>query len=224
MNPLKLILASASPRRRRFLQELEVPHHILVADIDEDPHAHEDGVALATRLALGKVAAVADKLIAADLPALIIGADTVVTLDGEVLGKPANEDEAIEMLRRLRRQIHQVHSALALLLVDEDGARRQQVQVNTTDVHMRNYSDEEIVQYVASGDPLDKAGAYAIQHREFDPVASLRGCAAGVMGLPAADLRDLLAEFGVEVEGSLPPVCRRLTGLPCCQEKGEIGD
>jgi septum formation protein len=129
-----------------------------------------------------------------------------------------DEDEAIEMLRRLRRETHQVHSALALVTVGEDGARRQQIRINTTDVEMRGYSDEEIVQYVASGDPLDKAGAYAIQHREFDPVASLRGCAAGVMGLPVADLRAMLAEFGVDVNVPLAPVCQRLTGLSCCQQ------
>jgi septum formation protein len=219
MNPLKLILASASPRRRRFLQELEVDHRVLVADIDEEPQLQEDAIDLAARLALGKASAVADKLAAQDYPALIIGADTVVALDGHLLGKPVDEDDAIEMLRRLRRATHQVHSALALVMVAEDGARSQQIRINTTDVDMRGYSDEEIVQYVASGDPLDKAGAYAIQHREFDPVASLRGCAAGVMGLPAADLCDMLAEFGVAVDVPLAPVCQRLTGLSCCQER-----
>jgi septum formation protein len=219
MNPLKLILASASPRRRRFLQELEVDHRVLVADIDEEPQLQEDAIDLAARLALGKASAVADTLPPADRPALIIGADTVVALDGHLLGKPVDEDDAIEMLRRLRRATHQVHSALALVMVAEDGARSQQIRINTTDVDMRGYSDEEIVQYVASGDPLDKAGAYAIQHREFDPVASLRGCAAGVMGLPAADLCDMLAEFGVAVDVPLAPVCQRLTGLSCCQER-----
>jgi septum formation protein len=218
MNPLKLILASASPRRRRFLQDLEIPHQTLVADIDESPQTHEDAVDLATRLALGKALVVAERLTARDRPTLIIGADTVVALNGQMLGKPADEDEAIEMLRRLRRETHQVHSALALVEVTEKGVHRQQVQVNTTDVDMRNYSDEEIVQYVASGDPLDKAGAYAIQHREFDPVASLRGCAAGVMGLPAADLCAMLAQFGVDVNVPLVPVCQRLTGMCCCQE------
>ncbi|MBX2998757.1 MAG: septum formation protein Maf [Caldilineaceae bacterium] len=218
MNPLKLILASASPRRRRFLQELDLPHRALVADIDEDPKAHEEATDLAARLALGKATAIADRLPPEDHPALIIGADTVVALNGAVLGKPMDEDEAIEMLRRLRRETHQVHSALALLFVAEDGARRQQIRMNTTDVDMRGYSNEEIVQYVASGDPLDKAGAYAIQHREFDPVASLRGCAAGVMGLPVADLCEMLAQFGVDVNVPLAPVCQRLTGLPCCQE------
>jgi septum formation protein len=219
MNPLKLILASASPRRRRFLQELGLPHRALVADIDEDPKAHEDATDLAARLAVGKARVIADTLTPEDQPALIIGADTVVALKGTVLGKPVDEDEAIEMLRRLRRETHQVHSALALLFVAEDGARRQQIRMNTTDVDMRGYSDEEIVQYVASGDPLDKAGAYAIQHREFDPVASLRGCAAGVMGLPAADLCEMLVEFGVRIDSPLPLICQRLTGMRCCQER-----
>jgi septum formation protein len=219
MNPLNLILASASPRRRRFLQELEVDHRVLVADIDEEPQPQEGAIDLAARLALGKASAVADTLPAADRPALVIGADTVVALNDHLLGKPIDEDDAIDMLRRLRRATHQVHSALAVVMVAEDGARSQQIRISTTDVDMRNYSDEEIVQYVASGDPLDKAGAYAIQHREFDPVASLRGCAAGVMGLPAADLCAMLAQFGVTVEVPLSPICQRLTGLPCCQER-----
>ncbi|MBI1295322.1 septum formation protein Maf [bacterium] len=218
MNPLNLILASASPRRRRFLLEMKIPHLLRAADIDEAPLPHEDPADLALRLACDKAAAVADRLSQVELPGLIIASDTVVALDGETLGKPVDEDDAIAMLRRLGGRTHQVHSAIVLLLVAEDGTHNHASHLNTTDVDMRNYSDEEIVAYVSSGDPFDKAGGYAIQHRGFEPVAGLRGCPAGVMGLPLADLRDLLAEFGVNISVPLAPVCRRLTGLPCCQK------
>ena len=218
MNPLNLILASASPRRRRFLQELNLPHTTMTADVDETPLPQEAASALAARLAMAKAEAVAGKLDDKQRPALIIGADTVVAIDDEVLGKPADEDEAASMLRRLRHGSHQVHSALAAVKLDVDGGCRRLVRVNSTRVTMRPYSDEEIVQYIATGDPLDKAGAYAIQHRTFEPVRSLTGCPAGVMGMPLADLRAVLAVFGILIKQPLPSICHRLTGLSCCQE------
>jgi septum formation protein len=218
MNPLNLILASASPRRRRFLQDLGLPHKVIPADIDEEPKPNEDAPMLAARLAASKATLVAGQLATDDIPAIVIGADTVVAIGDTLLGKPIDEDDAINMLRRLRREQHQVHSALALVRVEPDGIRCQQVQVNTTNVTMRAYTDEEIVAYVASGDSLDKAGGYAIQHREFEPVAGLAGCPAGVMGMPLADLCAMLATLGIAVDHPLPPICRQLTGLPCCQE------
>jgi septum formation protein len=215
---MKLILASASPRRRQFLQELQIPHGVAAVDLDETPAPGEDAVALAARLALAKAEAVAGQAEPSQLPLLVIGSDTVVALAGEKLGKPVDEDEAIAMLRQLRSGPHQVHSALAALKVEPDGACQRQVLVSSTDVIMRPYSDEEISQYVATGDPLDKAGAYAIQHEAFRPVQSLQGCPAGVMGLPLADLRDLLNRFGITIDRPLPPICHRLTGFPCCQD------
>lgn len=233
----KVILASASPRRRQFLSELGLAHTTAAADIDESPLPNEQAEPLAARLALGKALAVANSLPADQHPGLVIGADTVVALDGESLGKPADADEATRMLVALRGRVHQVYSGLAIVLVDKEtkfsreatasvpvdptknpvSLQTQQVIVNTSHVTMRNYSDAEIAAYIATGDPLDKAGAYAIQHRGFDPVVRLDGCPSGVMGLPIAELRTLLARFGVTVDCPIAPVCQRLTGLACCQ-------
>ena len=243
MNPLKVILASASPRRRQFLAALGIGHCATQADIDETPLPGEKAEALAARLARSKALVVADLLPAHQHPALIIGADTVVALDSELLGKPVDAAEATRMLVALRGRVHQVHSALAVVYVEikteflreakanapmeptknPDFLSAQRVIVNTTDVTMRAYTDAEIAAYVASGDPLDKAGAYAIQHRGFDPVARLDGCPSGVMGLPAADLLALLSRFGVAANCALAGVCQRLTGLACCQIDSPAG-
>jgi len=226
MNTLKIILASASPRRRQFLTALGIPHATAAADIDETPHPGERAETLALRLARSKAQRVADSLPADQRPALVIGADTVVALDGALLGKPADAAEAVEMLVVLRGRVHQVYSALAVVYVnqakdlsrrDAEAQGREATIVNTTRVTMRNYTDAEIAAYVATGDPLDKAGAYAIQHRGFDPVARLDGCPSGVMGLPAADLLALLAEFGIAAGCPVAPVCRSLTSIACCQ-------
>jgi len=216
MNPLKVILASASPRRRQFITELGLPYISAAADIDESPLPGEKAVPLAARLARSKALAVANNLPADQRPALVIGADTVVALDGVLLGKPADAAEATAMLAALAGRVHQVHSALAVVRVERTVVE-ERVIVNTTHVTMRAYTDTEIADYVATGDPLDKAGAYAIQHRGFDPVARLNGCPSGVMGLPAADLVAMLAGFGLSVDSSVPPICHALTGLSCCQ-------
>jgi len=216
MNQLKVILASASPRRRQFLSALGLAHTSAAADIDESPLPDEEAEHLAARLAQRKALAVADDLRPDQRPALVIGADTVVALDGVLLGKPVDAAEATAMLAVLRGRVHQVHSALAVVLLDGI-VQEQRVTVNTTQVTMRAYSDAEIAAYVATGDPFDKAGGYAIQHRGFDPVARLDGCPAGVMGLPAADLLALLAAFGIVVDCALAPICQSLTGLACCR-------
>lgn len=216
MNSLKVILASASPRRRQFLSALGLAHTTAAADIDESPLPGEEAKELAARLAQNKAQEVAHNLRPDQRPALVIGADTVVALGGLLLGKPMDAEEATVMLAALRGRVHQVHSALAVVYVDRT-VQEQRVMINTTHVTMRAYTDAEIALYVASGDPLDKAGGYAIQHRGFDPVAQLDGCPAGVMGLPVADLLALLVEFDIVASCPIAPVCRALTGLPCCQ-------
>ncbi len=211
----QLILASQSPRRQQFLRDLDLTFVIMAADIDETPRAGETPVILARRLAEEKARAVAGTLPADGPPALIIAADTVVALGDRLLGKPASADEAAAMLARLRGAQHSVHSGVSVL---STGDGRQSTRVNSTWVTMRAYTDAEIAAYVASGDPLDKAGAYAIQHPAFAPVARLEGCLSGVMGLPLGDLRDLLAAFGVEIGRPLAPICEQHSDrFGCCQ-------
>lgn len=121
------------------------------------------------------------------------------------------------MLTALRGRSHDVHSGVSVFDV---ATNRQLTCVNTTHVSMRAYTDAEIAAYVASGDPFDKAGGYAIQHREFAPVASLDGCISGVIGLPLGDLCDLLREFGVNCPVSAWAVCQPHTEFRCCRVRG----
>ena len=177
------------------------------------------------RLATAKALTVGRRFGAAEVVApvdlIVVGADTTVALDDEILGKPADDAEAYAMLLRLRARPHQVHTAIAVTRFVGGRCQRKRSLVNTTTVNMRCYSDAETAAYVATGDPLDKAGAYAIQHHQFRPVASLSGCPAAVMGLPAADLLRLLAEFDLPLASCPIRFCRVLTGFRCCQANTE---
>ncbi len=195
-----LILASTSPRRRALLALLGVDFTVVAPDIDETVLPGEAPVETARRLARLKALAITRS------DALVIASDTVVALGGEVLGKPADAAEATRMLRRLRGQGHDVFSGVAVA-----HAGRVRDGVVATQVWMRDYSDEEIAAYVATGDPLDKAGAYAIQHAVFKPVARLVGCYANVVGLPLCLVVHLVREAGLSlppsvVDGCQPPM------------------
>jgi len=210
----QLILASQSPRRQQFLRDLGFEYETMIADIDETPCANETPIELVRRLAVEKARAAAQMLDSGQ-GALIIAADTVVALGDALLGKPIDSDDATAMLAMLRGQWHSVHSGVSVLDV---ASGRQLVRINSTRVRMRAYTGAEIAAYVASGDPQDKAGAYAIQHKQFAPVARLDGCFSGVMGLPLADLRELLAAFDVIIPRPIPPICERHSdGMVCCQ-------
>jgi septum formation protein len=213
--PYQLVLASASPRRQQFLRDLGLTFSILATDIDETPRPGETPINLAHRLAEAKAQAAAQRLAHQTTRSLVIGADTVVALCSTLLGKPADDQEATAMLHLLRNQVHQVHSGVSIFATDSG---RHLTRVNTTDVLMRNYTDAEIAAYVATGDPLDKAGAYAVQHREFAPVQSLTGCISGVIGLPLPDLRDLLLAFGIALPTAIVSVCQPQTSFRCCQQ------
>jgi septum formation protein len=212
----QLILASGSPRRQQFLRELGLAYQVVVADMDETPYADEAPIALAHRLAEAKAEAVAARL-PEEEAALIIAADTVVALGNQLLGKPLDDADAAQMLQTLRNRPHHVHSSVCVL-DRRSGARR--TRVNSTAVQMRDYSDAELAAYIATGDPRDKAGAYAIQHPEFAPACAVDGCISGVIGLPLSDMGELLAAFGVVLPTSVAEVCERQTAFPCCQRPG----
>ncbi|MCX7670530.1 MAG: Maf family protein, partial [Anaerolineae bacterium] len=203
----ELVLASRSPRRQELLAGLGLSFVIDAAEVDESPLPGEPAEALVARLSRLKATVVAARHPAA----LVLAADTVVVLEGVVFGKPATAAEAIAMLVALRSRTHLVHTAVT---VAHDG--HLQTQLSSTAVTMRPYSDAEIAAYVATGDPLDKAGAYAIQHPIFAPVASWEGCYAGVVGLPLGLVAALLAAAGMAVPSDVAAACRRLTGARCC--------
>lgn len=172
----RLILASNSPRRRQLLALTGLSFVVSVADVDESQFANEKPTEYVLRLAETKARAVE-----AEQDQIVLASDTTVVDGSDILGKPADAAEATAMLRRLRAHTHQVYTGIALLR-KSDGLLLKDLCI--TDVPMREYSDDEIRAYVATGDPLDKAGAYAIQHPEFHPVALMDGCFASVMGLP----------------------------------------
>jgi len=206
-----LILASASPRRRALLSLLGLPFKIAEAGVEERRLEGESPREMTVRLSKAKAEAVASRL----RRGIVIASDTIVVLGDEVLGKPAGPEEAMDMLRRLRGREHKVYSGLALLEVETG---RLYTACDQTCVYMRSYSDEEIAAYVATGDPLDKAGAYAIQDATFHPVARIEGCYASVMGLPLGLVAQALRAFSLPVpdDEALAAACSAFTGHPCC--------
>lgn len=185
-----LILASASPRRRELLDQIGVRYRVQVADVDETLQPGEAPAAYVTRLALAKARAVAALPVAAGLP--VLGADTTVVIDGEVLAKPVDAADAVRMLTRLAGREHQVLTAVALVA----GARAE-TGLSVTTVRFRPLAAATIDRYVATGEPMDKAGGYGIQGLGGALVASLTGSYTGVVGLPIAETVDLLDAFAV---------------------------
>lgn len=204
-----LVLASNSPRRRQLLALGNWDFIVNVADIDETQLAGETPKEYVLRLAQEKALAVKDK---ANAENIIIGSDTTVVLDDEILGKPVDEKEAERMLKQLRGRTHQVYTGLVVYR-KRDG--KTLTELSVTDVPMRDYSDDEIRAYIKTGDPMDKAGAYAIQHPDFQPVHSMQGCYASVMGLPMCHLLRALKKFDVTPAADVPAVCQSLLDYDC---------
>ncbi len=205
-----IYLASNSPRRKELLSLIGLEYTLLPVQVDETPLRSERGIDYVQRIARAKAVTSASQ---AGMYGVVIAADTAVVdpltkQAPEIMGKPADQDEAREMLKRLRGHVHQVLTAIFILRT-QDGKILS--DLCATDVPMREYSDGEIETYVASGDPLDKAGAYAIQHRGFHPVAELDGCFANVMGLPLCHLARNLLKFGLSPSKDVPTAC--LAGL-----------
>ncbi len=190
----KIVLASKSPRRRELLSEFVSDFDIIADDAEE---ITEDGITpeeTVRNLAMQKARNVAKK---ADESALVIGADTVVFIDGKILGKPANKEEASEMLHMLSGRDHHVCTGLAII---DNESKKSYCGFERTAVHFRHLEDEEIDKYIATGEPMDKAGAYGIQNIGALFVEGIKGDYFNVVGLPLCKLGQVLKEeFGYEL-------------------------
>jgi septum formation protein len=190
---VKIILASGSPRRAEILRNAGFEFEVRTADIDETIQPDESVSVYVQRLALSKARKIAGDLLGTRgyEDAIVVGADTAVSLDDEIMGKPNSDEDARGMLARLRGKVHEVHTGLALVQRHEP---KQQVLEEVTRVYFLPLSNQEIVEYVATGEPVDKAGAYGIQGLGSRFVRRIEGCYFNVMGLPIARLYELLRD------------------------------
>ncbi len=193
---MKLILASASPRRAEILRDAGVPFVVLYSAVDETPYPGESPQDHVQRLAHAKAELVAARAVG---PAIVIAADTVVALDGRILGKPRSTDDARHMLEQLSGRTHTVLTGVALIRLPD--AERRAI-VESTLVHFAPLEENDIVQYLATDEPYDKAGAYAIQGRAGKFIPRIEGCYFNVVGLPLARLVQTLRELGWSEDNS----------------------
>jgi len=197
----RIYLASRSPRRRELLRQIGVHFDLLVfrgtergadADVDETPQADENVEHYVERVALTKAQAGCRRLQWRTLPQHpVLSADTTLELDGDIIGKPADAVDAAAILRRLSGRTHRVLTAVAI----SDGARTRSC-INASEVRFRDLTDNEIRHYIATGEPMDKAGAYGIQGRAAVFIEEIRGSYTGIMGLPLFETAQLLDAFG----------------------------
>jgi septum formation protein len=205
-----IILASASPRRKTLLGMLGLPFTVMTSGVPEDIDPALDAEAAVRWLARLKAEAVAETL----SEGLVIGSDTVVVLDDMILGKPGNVADACWMLKLLRGKRHRVISGVAVF--DAATRRSGATSAVTTYVDMDHYTDSAIETYVASGEPMDKAGSYAIQGLGGDLVAGIEGCYNNVVGFPLCEITALLEGFGVSPNGrAAAPICALPDGSAC---------
>jgi septum formation protein len=187
-----IYLASQSPRRRELLQQLGIRFAVLSADVPEIPRAGESPSAFVSRLALEKASAVWNSL-AGDSRKPVLGADTVVCIDDQILGKPADKADGMAMLRRLSGRTHEVMTGVALV------SQRHSVCVNVSRVTFKQLEMNEIERYWSTSEPCDKAGSYAIQGYAAAFITRLEGSYSGVMGLPLYETAQLLKEYNIPV-------------------------
>jgi septum formation protein len=187
---MKLILASSSPRRAEILRNAGISFSVLSSAVDETPSPNESRNALVLRLANAKAELVAARAVG---PAIVIAADTVVVLDNKILGKPRSTDDAHHMLEQLSGRTHSVLTGVSLIRLP-DASHIEFVE--STQVHFNSLSAEEISMYLSTGEPYDKAGAYAIQGRAARYIPRIEGCYFNVVGLPLARLVSSLHELG----------------------------
>jgi septum formation protein len=186
----KIILASASPRRQELLKQIKIHHQVQIVDIDETPKLNESPADYVQRLAVEKAAA-CKRNFQPKLP--ILAADTTVVLNGKIMGKPQDENDAKIMLRELSGNTHQVFTAIALF------GQEQHLALSSTEVTFKTLSDAQIHAYWQTGEPLGKAGSYAIQGIASAFIERINGSFSGVMGLPLFETAQLLALEGIEV-------------------------
>lgn len=203
-----LILASNSPRRRQLLALGGWMFNVMPADIDESVLAGETPEVYVARLAEAKARAILPQ---ARPEHVVIGSDTTVVYNGEIIGKPVDVNDAQRILEQLRGKVHQVYTGISII---HAGEARTLTEVCLTDVPMRDYTDQEIADYIKTGDPMDKAGAYAIQS-EFNPVIDMAGCYASVMGLPLCHLTRMLRKVGVAPGADVPSRCQSYLKYQC---------
>lgn len=211
MVAFQILLASNSPRRKELLGWTDIPFTVHPVDIDETPAADEAPDRYVMRLALQKARAAA-----ASFPGqIILAADTTVADGSEILGKPIDRADARRMLVQLRGKVHFVHTGVAVIRAD--GAEIN--DLCTTPVKMREYSNDELEAYLDSGDPMDKAGAYAIQHKGFHPVVDMQGCFACVIGLPLCHVARALRNLGLGGADDIANVCQQNLQYNCLVHK-----
>jgi septum formation protein len=185
-----IILASSSPRRRELLDQIKVTYRICPVDLDETPLPNEMPLAYVQRVAAEKSAACLARL---NTRTPVLAADTAVILKNVIMGKPKDQDDALTMLTQLSGRTHQVYSAISLR-----GSEHNQA-VSITEVTFRHLTEAEILAYWRSGEPLDKAGAYAIQGMGGAFVESIKGSFSGVAGLPLFETAELLSKQGIDL-------------------------
>ena len=199
----RIYLASRSPRRRELLKQIGVSFEVVLLrgnpgrapDVDEAPLPSEAPDAYALRIARSKAMVAVQQIAKRALPAHpVLAADTTVARDGEIIGKPVDADDAGHILRRLAGREHRVVTAVAVAQHD-----RVETRISDSTVEFRVLSTDEIRRYVATGEPLDKAGAYAVQGRAAAFVTRISGSYSGIMGLPLAEAAQLLQRFGIEL-------------------------
>lgn len=190
-----IYLASRSPRRTELLQQMRLEFIVLPSDIDETPLQNEQSDHYVLRLAAEKAKACYEALVAKSKPIYpVLAADTTVSLDGRILGKPQDDDDAFQMLSSMSGRYHEVHTGIAL--ATQEGV---QVAISTTKVEMTKLNDEMILAYIATGEPRDKAGAYGIQGLGGAMIKRIEGSYSGVMGLPIFETTQLLVQAGIRI-------------------------
>jgi MAF protein len=214
------ILASKSPRRKALLRNLIDTFLIINPEIQEERQGGETPRSYVKRISELKSEAVGKTI--ETLPAsdwVVIAADTIVVDGDRILGKPEDQSQAIQILSELRGKTHTVYSGLAVYDISLDEIQSRQV---SSQVDMREYTDEELKAYVASGDPMDKAGAYAIQNQQFDPAPDFNDCYANVMGLPLCDLAVLLYEMKCPIQPDVAERCQESIQYQCPIYSGKL--